>query len=486
MLDCLIAAGTPQSARAGAAVAARGGNAIDAAVAAAVASWVCEPGMTALGSAVMATVRASGEDPVLVDGLTAMPGLGGHQADPPGGDLITMPYGPGVQTRVGPGSIAVPGGPASLHLMQSRWGRARWSDVLGPAIAYARDGFAFPSVGAEYMAISGEVIYDRTPGSREVWRGPDGKPRQAGDHTTLPALAEDLRLMADAGVTPLYEGALGERITDWILAHGGAMSMQDLSSYEVGVCNAVTVSDGDWHVSMPESVGGLTVRELVSGFASIPRGHADEQRELVRVMQNAVRMRDVRLGAASASTTQICAVDQDGGACSITTSTGYGSGVIVPGTGIMLNNMLGELELLPSGPGVLKPGDRLPSNMSPSIAWCGNHVIAMGAAGSDRIPPAIAQVWRHLADGVMPEEAIARPRMHVRSEGPSWVLDHEGPCQIDGWVGAMNPFDGRHMYFGGVQVAARDADGVLAGAGDPRRGGGVAFSADMDPTWPTD
>ncbi len=477
MGHCLIAAGTHVTANAGAEAAKRGGNAIDAAVAAAAASWVCEPGMTALGSAALAMVRPAGGGPALVDGLTAMPGLGGHQGHPSGGTHVTMPYGPGVVTGVGPASVAVPGGPAALEEVHRRWGRLRWAEVLAPAIRLAAEGFPFPGVSAAYMPLSGEVIYDLTAGSHRIWRTGEGHPRSVGELTVLPELAMDLELLAESGTTELYHGALGARIADWLLEHGGAMSREDLAAYQVEVREVPSVEDHGWNVTAADTIGGEALRELVAAFSAVAPGSEEEPAELVTAMQAALRRRDERLHRASASTTQICAADQDGAVCSITTSTGYGSGVVVPGTGIMLNNMLGELELLPNGPAVLRPGDRLPSNMTPMVATRGKAAIAIGAAGADRIGPAIAQVWRGVASRGEPADvAIEAPRFHIRAAHADAVLDYEPGFEPRGVSLPLHPFDGLHMYFGGVQVAGLRSDGTLDGGGDPRRGGTTAVA----------
>lgn len=452
-----------------------GGNAIDAAAAAAIASWVCEPGMTAVGSAALAMVRPAGGSPVLVDGLTAMPGLGGRQAATPGGDRITMAYGPGVETGIGPASVAVPGGPAAVEVLQQRWGCLPWADVVAPAIRLAAEGFPFPGVSAAYMPLSGEPIYDLTAGSRRIWRSPAGHPRVAGERTVLPELAIDLELIAEEGAAALYTGDLGRRIAAWIVEAGGAMSQEDLAAYRVDVRRPEVVEDHGWAVSTADTIGGEALREMVKGFAGIEPRTDGEAAALIGIMHAALCRRDERLGQASASTTQICAADQDGNACSVTTSTGYGSGVVVPGTGIMLNNMLGELELLPNGPGVLAPGQRLPSNMTPLIAVQGEAVVALGAAGADRIAPSIAQTWRRIAaESLHCAAAVDAPRCHVRAAHQNPMLDYEPGFSPEGVTLPLHPFAAPHMYFGGVQAAARCQEGLLDGAGDPRRGGAVA------------
>lgn len=475
MAHSLVAAGTHSAAQAGLVAAQAGGNAIDAAVAAVMGSWVCEPGMTALGSAAIAIVRPAGERPVLVDGLTAMPGLGGHSGHPPGGEQITMPYGPGVVTGIGPASVAVPGGLAAISRIQQQWGQLAWADAVEPAIRLAVDGFPFPSVSAAYMPFSGEPIYDLTEGSRAIWRAADGHPRAAGSQTKLPLLAADLQTIAEQGADVFYTGELAEKIGTWLVEHGGACGVEDFAAYRAGVREPTHFDDHGWTVSTTDTIGGAALIEMVAGFAEVSPRSDDEPARLVDVMRRALTRRDERLRNASASTTQICAIDEQGNACSITSSTGYGSGVVVPGTGIMLNNMLGELELLPNGPSVLKPGERLPSNMTPMIAVRDHAVVALGAAGADRIAPSIAHTWRGIAArGEHAQVAVESPRFHIRTTDEGCVLDHEPGFNISGIDIPTNAFDAPHMYFGGVQAAMRTEHGILEGGGDPRRGGAVA------------
>ena len=477
MTQVIVAAGTRCSAQAGADVAALGGNAVDAAVGATIASWVCEPGMTAIGSALLGLVRPAGGQPYLVDGLTAQPGLGGHQATPPGGHRITMPYGPGVETGVGAGSVAVPGGPAGVELLQQEWGRLSWPEVLAPAIALARDGFAYPSVSANYLPFSGEPIYDLTPGSRAIWRHPDGRPRTAGDQTCLPDLADDLERLAAHGASDFYTGVLAERISTWIVEHGGAMSAEDLAAYAVDVREPLCCQDDGWHVAACDTIGGRLLVDLIAGFSAIDSADDDAALQLIDCLGKGIEQRDAILRRASSSTTQVCAVDVHGNACSITTSTGYGSGVVVPRTGSMLNNMLGELELLPHGPNVLQPGQRLPSNMTPMIATREDDVVAIGAAGADRISSAIAQTWRGMKSGAITvSEAIGAPRCHLRYSEEGRILEYEPGFDPDGFSGNTHGFDHAHMYFGGVQAVSRRSGSPLDGAGDPRRGGAVAWA----------
>jgi gamma-glutamyltranspeptidase/glutathione hydrolase len=162
----------------------------------------------------------------------------------------------------------------------------------------------------------------------------------------------------------------------------------------------------------------------------------------------------------SGSTAQVSATDTSGAACSVTVSSGYGAGMIAAGTGIWLNNCLGEQELNPHGLHGLPPGSRLLSNMAPTV---GRHddgtVLAIGSPGADRITTAVTQVLAGFVSGLSLHEAVRHPRVHVHRAGRS---DEVVKVETD-----------LTMYYGGVGATLVGADGHLVAAADPRRDGAV-------------
>jgi gamma-glutamyltranspeptidase / glutathione hydrolase len=176
------------------------------------------------------------------------------------------------------------------------------------------------------------------------------------------------------------------------------------------------------------------------------------------------------------NTTHLAVLDADGACASVTCSNGSCSGVVVPGTGMHLNNMLGEQDLNPFGYHRHEPGARVPSMMSPTVVLRdGRPEIALGSAGSNRIRSAIVQTIIAVIDHGLPaQEAVSRPWLHVeRTE----VEAEPGvdPAALDelerkGW--AVRRWSEQNLYFGGVQAVARNPEtGALSGGGDPRRGG---------------
>jgi gamma-glutamyltranspeptidase/glutathione hydrolase len=185
----------------------------------------------------------------------------------------------------------------------------------------------------------------------------------------------------------------------------------------------------------------------------------------------------------SASTAHVSAVDEHGNACAITMSAGYGAGMVIPGTGILLNNALGEPELNRLGLHAVPPGTRLASNMAPTTGRSvTGGALAVGSPGADRITTALMQVLgRGLLLGEHLQHSIDAPRLHVRFlDDLSPRIEHEPSEAITAAVEATglpsHRYPGPHMYFGGVGAAVLGPDG-LAAAGDARREAAVGVSA---------
>jgi gamma-glutamyltranspeptidase/glutathione hydrolase len=204
---------------------------------------------------------------------------------------------------------------------------------------------------------------------------------------------------------------------------------------------------------------------------------ADDRQAVAAALMDTVRRGDLSLDT-SPSTVHVSVVAADGSACAVTASSGYNSGVVVPGTGISLNNWLGEPELTPHGPHADPPGGRLLTAMAPTVARRDDGaVLAIGSPGSDRIPTAIAQtLLGHVNGGLTIEHAVSAPRAHVRIHGGD-QLDHEEDWPVPAGVGLPTRSMPAHsMYFGGVGVATWSPARGLDAAGDPRRVGATATS----------
>jgi gamma-glutamyltranspeptidase / glutathione hydrolase len=495
-----VAATGPASAEAALAAIAADGNAVDAAIAAMVSAMTTEPGIvSALGGAFVTVWPAEGE-PETIDGNVEMPGRGlPRERFGSGLREITTTYGGGVTLYAGHGSVATPGAFAALGIAHDRHGRAAWQDVLAPSISAAREGYRIGGAAASYLAITGESVFAWDPHTSPLIRRADGSALQPGDIATNPDLATTLEQIGDEGARSLYTGDLAARIAADSDARGGLVTAADLAAYRAVVRRPVQVRLGDWDLATnpPPSVGGpmlaVMVRELAKGGVADWSRIVEVQRAVLAYRLGvhdlsldleedgyALLERVERHGLAglptSSSTAHVSVADADGNLCAITASSGYGSGATVPGTGMLLNNCLGEPELNRRGLHALAPGTRLASNMAPSVARRDDGSgLAIGSPGADRITTALMQVLhRHCVEGLSLQDAIDAPRVHVRfvDDGTARV-DHEdepGIVEAATSLGLGTYSHGlRSMFFGGVGAAALGADGSLQAAGDGRR-----------------
>lgn len=500
-----LAATGPVSLAAGRAVAREGGNAVDAAVAAAIAAMASEPGIVSVAGGAFINIWAPDRDPVVIDGNVEMPGRGlPREAFGRGCVEITTDYGGGVTLFAGHGSVATPGALPACQLAIEEQGRISWADVVAPAAAACRQGYPIGASSATYLPFTAHDLYALDPEAHALVTGDDGDAVRLGEIRTNPQLAQTLDLIGAEGSSVLTIGELGRALVADMAAHGGLITARDLAEYDPSVREPVRRIVGDWDfaINPPPSVGGPMLAVMLGELTRRPDWRwadvIDIQRQVLsyrRTVHDLNRdleaaghellLRVDRHGLAglptSSSTANISAVDSDGLACTITVSSGYGAGITIPGTGILLNNALGEPELNRLGLHELAPGTRLASNMAPTTGRTADgRVLAVGSPGADRITTALMQV---LAQGCLQgaglQEAVDAPRVHVsfRPDGIPQV-EHEDAPAIAAAIAGLGLPSRNHgelsMYFGGVGAAYRGADGELEAAGDPRRAAAVA------------
>lgn len=512
-MSLALAAPNALATAAGERLAAVGGNAVDAALAAAIVSMVSEPGVSSLAGGSYLLVAPPGSPVVVVDANVTMPGRGLDVEPGQGTFAMHTDYGGGLDMTAGHGSVATPVTPAGLALVHERWGRAPWAEVWGPAIDVARDGFPMGAASSYYLQYVHETLYGWHAPSHAAIHDDDGGLVPEGGTVRIDHLAESLEALATEGVRVFTHGELGARIVDDIRANDGLLTRADLAESQPIVrparTAAATTTAGQWRVSTnpAPAIGGVTLTamlELLTRSGPLP-GHWDDDL-LVRMVraQDVVLARRVRdldpsldreaaaailldgidagdfdAAMASPSTIHVSAVDDRGLGCAITASAGYGSGAMPPGTGLWLNNCLGEHELNPHGLHRWEPGDHLPSNMAPTIAVgpAGQRLV-IGSPGADRITTALLQVLVHVLGGASLSAAIATPRLHVRHErdGRLSRVAHEEDLDVSVLDVALEPHHPNSMYFGGVAATMLHADGALEAGADPRRTGSTTIT----------
>ena len=485
-------------------VAANGGNAVDCALAASLLTMNTEPGVCALAGSAFITIWKDGEDPVTIDGNVAVPGSGLSAEQRGGGAVpVTMAYGGGIDTLVGPGSVAIPGSLAALEHAWKRYGAASWRDLFEPSINAARDGFPLSGACHYYLGYSGDLIFGRSEDGHGALHDA-GKLVPAGTRIVVPHLADTLDSISREGAELFYRGELGATISNHCRDGGGALTRADLECYEALERVPLKSVVGDWQIASnpPPAVGGAVLAAMLSACSDLDAGgwSRENLQQLINTQLACLDYRKQRLDLAddveaeaarlldearsgrllsrwtSASTVHTSVVDSSGTACAITASSGYGAGEMPAGTGLWLNNCLGEIELNRRGLDAGPPGARLPSNMAPSVARRDGAVLAVGSPGADRITTALQQFLINYLRFEMPlDDAVAHPRIHIDMSGEETRLMAEPGLDLPQTDLPVNEFPEIVMYFGGVGAASWDANAGLSVAADPRREGGTCI-----------
>jgi gamma-glutamyltranspeptidase/glutathione hydrolase len=489
-----IATGHRLSSEAAAVVLRGGGNAFDAALAAGFAASVTEPMFTSLGGGGFLLARSADGRDVLFDFFADTPGRG-----LPEGMLephfvpMTVHFPASDQVfNIGLGSVAVPGTLAGFLHVHRRLGRLPLREVIAPALGLARDGVVLTEFQAYVVGLL-EPINTLSQTGRGLY-APEGRRPVAGEPLVNRDLASFLEALPDFGGREFYEGALAERIARDMREGQGLLTAQDLAAYRVAERDPLEIAyRGHRLLTNPQpSFGGSLIAhslalleacdpwrwrwgsgEHLCGLAAVMeevenlRRDGDPAAPLSRELREAACG---RIRRASGGTTHISVSDGEGNAASLSLSNGEGSGYVVPGTGIMLNNMLGEDDLHPEGFHATSPGRRVASMMSPSLLLRdGTLRLIVGSGGSKRIRTTLLQVVSDVVDfGMSVREAVNSPRIHWDGEmlqvEPGFAADAvaalEGHWSVNAWAE-------RNLYFGGAHAV----DPAHEAAADPRRGG---------------
>jgi len=512
MPNVTIAAGSQISADAGAKVADWGGNAVDAALAATLVSMCTDVGVMAPGAGGFIAIWPPEIEPVVIDAYAEMPGRGLPSLQlGRGATEVFFDYGGRMSNIVGYGSVATPGIFAGLGMASEQYGVLPWSTVVTPALEWAERGFPLTGGAAEYLRYTHDAIFSWHPQSYRTLHHRDGSLLQAGEIVRVPGLADSLRLIADRGIDAFYTGEIGQRIAAEIQENDGLLAAEDLAAYQAIARSPLRLRFGDWEIATnPQpAIGGACLAAMLLLFDRYPCSQWDvaSVRQLVEIQKAVLDYRNQRLDGArdlpvavsellelaegnnlhawmkSPSTIHISAVDTDGLACSISASAGYGSGVMVEGTGLWLNNSLGEIDLHPHGLGDLHPGTRLSSNMAPTLARRSDGaVLSIGSPGASRITTAIAQVLlRFIQGGLSLSEAVESPRLHVEVIEEVLRIAFEPGLSVTPLSGfSLYPFPQPSLYFGGVQAALWEPQTGSIAAADSRRAGAVAQGGSLN------
>ncbi len=531
-----IATVHPLATEAGLKILADGGNAADAAVAAALMLSVVDGHNSGLGGGCFILARAADGHMVAIDGRETAPAAAHAEM------FIRNGKADANLSQTGALAIGVPGAVAAYHRLSTELGTGRWAAAAQMAAEVAADGFALPE---SYAArLKGERSdLQKFPASREIFLRENGSPRLAGETLVQSDLAKILEELKQSGPDAFYRGRFAELTDAWMKQQGGILTADDLASYRVRFREPLeTKFQGHQIIGFPPpSSGGVHVAQILSlidrfdlqqlmqqepaafyhvvgeamrlafadraaflgdpGFADVPRGliDADYLAQRSSLIQLGKRIPLVREGAPPGigidlfgrrprHTTHLTAADDDGNwiAMTSTINTTFGSKVVVPGTGVVLNNQMDDFAIAPGVPNAFglvgnaanapAPGKRPLSSMSPTIVLKdGVPVLTCGAAGGPRIISATAQILiRCLALGESVDQAIAAPRIHHQWVPDSLVVERELQPLIVAQLESMGHDIQRTSAIATAQAIGWNAESGFVATAEPRLPGAAA------------
>lgn len=533
--DGMVVAPQPEAAEAGVAVLAAGGNAVDAAVAAALVQGVVDPLQCGLGGFGSMAIR---------DGRTGLLSYLDFHARAP---LAATPdmwasaivgesedgFGfilEGQVNELGYGSVCVPSAPRALHTAHREAGALPWREVLAPAIDWAERGwpvrpgvamqFAMPSYSGHASTLERLAL---TPAGRALYVRPNGRAHRMGTVIRNPDLAAVLRSLATDGVESFYTGEIAHAMVADFEAHGGLVSLDDLRGCEPRWEAPVWGTYRGLRVATNQAPGGgpmlLEMLAILERFDLAAMGHnsVDYVRTVVEVMKQATVDKDrhlgdpafvevpidellsdryadevaariargdkvtvPRLGAdlESRNTTQLCVVDGDGSCVSLTHTLGFPSGVVTDGLGFMYNGAMASFDPRPGWTHSIAPGKARFSSIMPTIVLDGaSPRFVLGGVGATQIAMGVVQVILNLVDfGRTITEAVVEPRFCATSDVVEVVnrIPHSttDALEREGYDVRRWPMSYGVAWVHGITIGP---DGAISGAADPASDG-VALS----------
>lgn len=506
----------------------QGGNAVDAAVATALALAVVHPEAGNLGGGGFALIRM-GNTLAALDFRETGPAAAKREMFVHNGTPSPE------RSLVGPLAAGVPGSPAGYFELHRRFGRLPWPDVVAPALGLARDGFSLSERTHRSLRSSASLLA-RFPETAATWM-PESQPIPPGTTVRLPALARVLAAYAEKGVEAITTGAVADAVEKASRRHGGVLTAADLAAYRPVWREPLRFSSFGWQVaSMPlPSSGGIILAQSCAmlerrGWAARPREGAERAHLLAETWRRAyadrtllgdpeatrataeqllspawlaARAREIHRRATPSlrvrpypgrgrseptETTHLSVIDGAGNAVALTTTlnSAFGCGLLVAEAGFLLNNEMDDFTTAPGQPNLfgliqgeanaVAPGKRMLSSMSPTIAWRGEEIIVLGGRGGAKIPTATLQVLLNaIVDADPLPAAVARPRLHHQ-----WL-----PDVLAVEEGALTPAAEKRLRRRGhtiepvrgtpkVNAVRRQRDGTCEAAADPRGPGSAA------------
>jgi gamma-glutamyltranspeptidase / glutathione hydrolase len=480
-----VAAGSAEVVAAATSVLVAGGTAVDAALAGGFAAAMSEPALASLGGGGFLLSASAGEAPRVLDFFVDVPGRGARavaaHVETVVVDFARTGSAAASSEQVfhgGWGTVAVPGCLPGYLEAHRKHGCLPLAELVAPAIALARAGVQLAPGQRTFLHLVSDLLA-LTPESERLFAEAQRTGRFGNE-----AYATLLEALAAGRIVGLGDPAFADALLAGAHDGGGLLDLADLLAYRPVHRDALATDRRGarvWTNPLP-SVGGSIVVQALAQLGEERADTAIHWADVAEALADAT-LRQRGPGQVPTGTTHVSVVDARGGFAALTTSNGSGSGTVVPGWGVPLNNMLGEEDLGPADGSTLAPGARMGSMMAPTLVDLpdGSRV-ALGTGGSERIRSALLDVVVRLIDDESSLiDAIDGPRVHLTGKGPI----HLEPGLPDDdlmalaelarrrdWPG-LEPWPARNLYFGGVHAVRRAGDGTVEAVGDARRTGAV-------------
>jgi gamma-glutamyltranspeptidase / glutathione hydrolase len=523
----MVASGHPLATEAGLETLKRGGNAIDAAVAVGLTLGVVDPHNSGIGGGCFLLIRLASGKIVAIDGREKAPAAATKDMFIRDGKADTT------LSQTGALASGVPGELAAFDYALRKHGKLTLRELLLPAADIAETGFPLSKASAGRLEAVAHDMKALSPATAIFFK--DGRPLKAGDLLKQPDLAATYRAVAEQGIDWFYRGPFGRMAGQWMSENGGILTAEDFATYEVVLREPVQTSYRGYTVISfpPPSSGGVHLVQMLNivgrfdlkrldeasrlhvmaeamklafadraywlgdpDFASVPRGLLS-RRYAIDLAKRIDLNRATRIAghgeppnwekdSFKKHTTHFSVADADGNwvACTATINTSFGSKVVIPGTGVVMNNQMDDFSTQPgvanhfglvgAEANAIAPGKRPLSSMTPTIVMKnGKPMIALGAAGGPKIISAVFQELIAMLDlGKTAGEAIAEPRIHHQWSPDELIIERT----VAGDVRASLERRGHRILEQGAlstsQIVSRDLrSGAFNGAADPRSGG---------------